>query len=134
MACGALIASATGAKLFSRIPLQGLVERRIGDVRAGITEEQRIAVGHGARHVGGRDVAVGAGAVLHHELLAERPRQTFANKPRGEIAAAAGGARHHDGHRAVRIALRLSERHVDARRHDETGDQERREPPHGISS
>jgi hypothetical protein len=51
-------------------------------------------------------VPPGAGAVLDHELLAERLTHVLSEESRQDVVAAAGRERHHDGNRAARIDLR----------------------------
>ena len=61
--------------------------------------------------VGAADIAVGAGAVLDHDRLAELLRQLGRKPPRRDVDRAAGRERHHHGDRAASARLaRDSER------------------------
>ena len=79
-----------------------LVERGADRV-VGADEQQRIAVRRRIDRRGGGDIAAGAGAVLHHELLAEMLRQPLAHDARHDVDRAAGGKADQPAHRPVRI-------------------------------
>ena len=61
---------------------------------------QRVAVGLRLRDQLRAEIGVGAGAVDHHEALAEPARQPVGEHARQHVGAAAGGERHHDLDRA----------------------------------
>ena len=81
---------------------QVLVERGADRV-VGRHEQQRIAVGRRVDRRRGGDIAAGAGAVFHHELLAEMFRQPLAHDARHDIDRAACRKADQPVHRAVRI-------------------------------
>ena len=84
------------------IERQLLVERGRDRV-VGRDEQQRVAVRRRTDRGGGGDIAAGAGAVFHHELLAEMVRQPLAHDARHDIDRAAGGEADQPFHRAVGI-------------------------------
>ncbi|MNT49877.1 hypothetical protein D3C72_1867550 [compost metagenome] len=71
--------------------------RRIG------RDEQRVAVGLGARHVAGRDGGVGAGLVFHHDGLAEDGRQLRAEDPSHGVRPGSRREGHDQGDRFGRV-------------------------------
>jgi hypothetical protein len=81
---------------------QMLVERGRNRI-VGRDEQKRIAVGLRIDRGCRRDIAAGAGAILHHELLAEMLRQPLAHDARHDIDRAAGGKTDQPAHRAVRV-------------------------------
>ncbi len=85
-----------------RVGMQ-LVDPGIDGQHAGVGEQQRVAVGIGARHQIGGDLAAGARTVVHHhrggQLVAQRGRQ----QARRDVGAAAGGERHDQVDRAFRV-------------------------------
>ena len=74
----------------------------IGDV----TEHHGVTIGGRFRDNGHADVAVGAGAVVDDDLLAQLIRQHRRNRTRQRIRAAARGVGHDKTHRTRRIGLR----------------------------
>jgi hypothetical protein len=68
--------------------------------------EQRVAIVRRVRDEIGRDVAAGAAAVLHHELLAENSRERLREHARGDVARGAGAKADDDAHRARGICFR----------------------------
>ena len=87
------------------VELQIIVERGVDRVRHG-GEQQRVAVGRGADHGLGADIAAGAGAVFDHEGLPEPLVEPLADQPRRDVDAAAGGKTGNDAHRPGRVILR----------------------------
>ena len=94
------------------------------DVRAGAADQQRVAVGIGARDVLGRHRAAGADPVLDVELLLEGLRQMIGGDAAEPVGGAAGAERHHHLHRPVRPVLRLP-----ARCRPATASREQQPPP-----
>src|SRR3984957_2770272 len=84
------------------------VERHLGEervvhrVHAHRVEQERVAVGRGARDGCGADVAGGAGAVLDQDRLAERLIEMSADDARQDVGRAAGRERDDEGERAIR--------------------------------
>ena len=71
-----------------RVERHRLVHEAVGGQHAGRPEQQRVAVGLGLGGRGGADVAVGAGAVVDHDLLAElRARSPAASRRAGRSSA-----------------------------------------------
>ena len=87
-----------------------LVHEAVGDQHAGRREHQRVAVRLGLGGEGGANVAVGARAVLDHDLLAELRRQRGRDPPGRNVDRAAGAKRHHHGDRPRRPGLREGDR------------------------
>jgi hypothetical protein len=77
---------------------------RIGD------EQKRVAVGRRPRGFHRADRAAAPAAVVHDDLLAERARQLFRERARGDVGRAAGRERHDEAHRARRPGLCFGER------------------------
>eukprot|EP01136_Pigoraptor_vietnamica_P000419 Opistho-1_new@25714 len=67
-----------------------LEERGVGGLDRSRRDEEGVAVGRGAHHFGGRDVAAGAGLVVDQHGLAERLRQRLREDARHHVGAAAG--------------------------------------------
>ena len=65
--------------------------------------EQRVAVRRGAPDQRGRDVAIGADAVLDDEGLAEPLRQPLPHEPRHDVGRATGAEADDEAHRTRRI-------------------------------
>ena len=98
--------SATGAKSFDGVVERLLVERLVVRVGADRAEHERVAVGRGLGDAVRAGHAAGAADVLDHHLLAEdfgQPRRQHAAE---HVDRAAGGERHHHGHRPVGAVLR----------------------------
>ena len=89
-----------------------LVNVRIARHRVG-RDQDGVAVGRALGRRFGADVAVGAGAVLHHHLLAERARQIFGDQPRRDVGRTAGGKRNDHADRFVRPVLGLNRQRSD---------------------
>jgi hypothetical protein len=64
-------------------------------------EQQRVAIGRGARHLAGADGAGGAGPVLDHHLLAKAAGEPLGHRARREIRRAARRIRHDEAHRPL---------------------------------
>ena len=98
-------------------------------MRPGRCGEQRGAVRRRPRHAVGADRAVGAGAVLDHHGLAERPRDPGADLPGHQIERRAGRERHHNGDRARRPGLcdgqRVAEQSGECPKNDRKHDRKR---------
>ena len=103
--------SATGIEATSPIGAKSLrgsiagmgVEARIDRDRAGVAEQQRVAVGRGLGDRAGADGAAGAGPVVDDELLAARSDSFGGDHARHGVDAAARRIRHdqRDGPRRV---------------------------------
>ncbi len=91
--------SVMGAKSLLRVVGHLAVQRLVDAVRAHGAHQQRVAVRRRLGHDVGADVAAGAGAVLHDELLAEGLGQFGRQRARQDVGGAAGGEGHHDAHR-----------------------------------
>jgi chromosome condensin MukBEF MukE localization factor len=72
-------------QLAERVVVQVARQRRRGHQRAVDGEQQRIAIGGGARHHAGADIAAGAGTVFHHHRLAQRGGQLFGHDARDQV-------------------------------------------------
>ena len=70
-----------------------------GDREGDVVDQERVAVGRRARHLGGGDGAAGAGAVLHQHRLAHRLAHALPDQARDDVGGAAGRERHQDAHR-----------------------------------
>ena len=66
-------------------------------------EQQRVAVGRGARDALDADHVAGAGPVLHVELLADGVGEILREHTGDDVGAARRRRRHHDAHRPRRI-------------------------------
>ena len=110
------------------------IEREVDRGRRRIREHQRVAVGRGLRGLPHGDDAVGAAAVLDHDLLAERVAQPLRDQPRDGVVAAAGRERHDQRDRARRIGLRSADRPCEHRRHQRAinGTSARHGPAHAA--
>src|SRR5262249_53119927 len=71
-------------------------------------QEERVAVRRRPDDRLGADGAAGSGAVVDHERLAEPLLPPLRQRPRKNVAGAAGGKRHDDTHRPRGIGLRPS--------------------------
>ncbi len=76
---------------------------RVDRQRADVGEHEAVAVGRLLGNVVDGDVAAGAGAVLHHDLLAQLLAERPLDDARGRIGAAAGLEADHDGDRLVGV-------------------------------
>jgi hypothetical protein len=93
-------------EILDRVVGQALHQVHGGDVRAGGGGEQRVAVRRGAGDHARADRAVGAGAVLDHDGLAERVADLTADLPGDEIERAGRERHHHRDRLRRRPALR----------------------------
>ena len=75
---------------------------------------QRVAVRRRAHDLHGGERRRGARPVLDDERLAELLLELLRDQPRQQVGAAAGGERHHDGHRPRRILLGMRRRREQA--------------------
>ena len=82
-----------------------LVDVRVAAHRLGPNEDC-VAVGRALGDALDPEIAVGAGFVLHHDLLAERPRQVLGDDAGADIGRAAGRERHDEVDRAGRPVFR----------------------------
>ncbi len=82
-----------------------LVEEAVGGDRAGRGEQQRVAVGRRACHLGGADIAGGAADILHDRRLPPLAAELVGDEPRQRIGAAAGRVGHDDAHQPRREGL-----------------------------
>ena len=80
--------------LLGRVVGQVLVEQRIGGERTGDGHAQRVAIGRGAGHRRGADIAARAGLVLDDERLAQALAQLVVDQPGHDIGRRAGTIRH----------------------------------------
>ena len=78
-------------RVIRRLALQ---VRRDGK-RAGVGQQQGVAVGRLAREFGGGNHAAGAGFVVHHDLLLERLLHRHLHGARRKVNATAGWVTHH---------------------------------------
>ena len=93
-------------KVLARVVAGIGVEARIDRNRAGVAEQQRVAVGLGLGDRAGAKIAAGAGAVVHHDGVLKRDGKFFRDDPRQRIDAAARRKRHHQRDGADGICLR----------------------------
>src|SRR6185437_8599632 len=85
------------------------VDRGVGDVRAPLAENERVAVGRGMRDAADADAAGRAGDVLDDERLAQRPAHMVAHDARQSVDRAAGRKGRDQGDRPRRIGVRPCE-------------------------
>src|SRR5229473_200084 len=83
--------------------IRQLLVERSADGIVGRDEQQRIAIGWRIDRGRGCEIAAGAGAIFHHELLAEALRQPLGHNARHGIDRATGGEADQPAHRPVRI-------------------------------
>ncbi len=103
-------------------------DRVVGDlvVEAGIDgerigrQQQRVAVGAGARDEGEADIAAGAAAVLDHDRLPQRVAQRLLDDARDDVVGSSRRKRHDQRHRPLGIGCRGTRR----RQRRQTGDRE----------
>ena len=107
-------------EVFHRIEGRRGGERRHGDLEHR-REQQRVAIGRRLEHALRRDDAGGAGRVLDDEGLFQRLLQPLRHQPRQHVGDAAGGERHHHGHRPLR-PRRLRRRRGKAKRGEDGAD------------
>jgi hypothetical protein len=77
------------------------IERRIDRHRASESEYHRVSVRRAARDLPRADIAPRTGPILDHHLLSERTTHAFADQPRHDVIAAAGGKRDHQRDRSA---------------------------------
>ena len=98
----------TGEKSFSES--YGSFLRRLGiDREARGDDQQGVAVGSRVRHDFAADDHVRAGAVVHHEGLAEAIRELVGDDAAGNVVGTAGSERNHEPDRPCRVILVLRE-------------------------
>ena len=90
------------------IEIEFLVERRIDGVGRD-DGQQRVAVGRGAHHRLGGNIAAGAGPAFHHKGLVQMLRQPLPDQTRDQIRRAAAAQAFNDAHRPGRIIVGVSE-------------------------
>jgi hypothetical protein len=93
-----------GREVLRRIERQLAVERLVGRHRHA-ADHRGMAVGIGAHHRFHADVGAGAGAVLHHDRLAEAFTQLGRQRPRKDVDSAARRRGHDEMQRPGRIGL-----------------------------
>ena len=93
-------------KILARIVAGVLVERGADRQRAGVTQQQRVAIGIALGDRLGTDRAAGAGAVIDHDLLAEQFAHLVGNGATDDRGAAAGREWNDQRDGAGRIGLR----------------------------
>ncbi|MGY3356214.1 hypothetical protein ACVWZK_002877 [Bradyrhizobium sp. GM0.4] len=98
---------AIGVKSLTGSVGQAFEQIGIGRMRGVGGHQQRVAVGRGARDIGGGDHAVGARLVLDDDADAEGLRQMLRDQPRRGVGAAGGGERQHQRDVAARIIVGL---------------------------
>ena len=94
-----------GREIFLRIERQFGVKARIDRERSDRAHQDRVAVGIGADHQLGRDVAGSTGAVVHDDLLAHHLAHFGRDRPGGAVGAAAGREAHDHADGFVRIGV-----------------------------
>ena len=87
------------------------VKARVDRDRAGVAEEQRVAVRRAADHRAGADEARAADAIVDDHLMAEHAGEFFGDHARQHVDAAAGRIGHHQRHGLVRIVVLRRGRH-----------------------
>ncbi len=97
-------------EILVRVERHALVQQRIDHQRRG-AEQQRVAVGPGARRRCDADIAAGAAAVLDHDRLPELLRKRIGNDARQDVDRTTGGERNDQADlRGRRIFLRQRRR------------------------
>src|SRR5262249_33779826 len=94
-------------KVLARIVADILVERWTDSERAGVAEDQRVAVGIAFRDRACADRAAGTGTVVNDDLFAEQFTHLLRDTAADNRGAAAGRERDHARTRRGRIVLRL---------------------------
>jgi hypothetical protein len=80
----------------------GLVHKLVGDDRAECRNQEGVTIGGGFRRRTSADISVGARAILHDELLAERVAHSGCHRAGDDVGADAGRERTDHCHRAGR--------------------------------
>ncbi len=81
------------------------IERGRGGMRAHMPHDDRVAIGRGALGARGARRPAGAHHVFNDERLAERLGHVIADDARDHVGGSAGGERHDQRDRAVRVVL-----------------------------
>ena len=98
---------AHGRKILARVVADVAVHARRGREVGGVAEQQRVAIGLGTGDRARADRAAAAcGAVLDHDLLAERGAHLVGDGARHDVVGAAGRQRDDERDRPRRIGLR----------------------------
>ena len=103
--------------------VMGAVSRRIDDHCRVECHQQRVAVGIGLGDHVGADIAVGAGAVVDDDLLAECFAEFLADGARQRVGRTAGSVGHDQPDRFVRIGLGMAGMRKDHQRKTAAGTQ-----------
>ena len=111
-----------GLKVPLNIIRQLGVKEPVDHVAAQGPQQQRVTIGRRLSHHPGADTAAGTRPVLDHERNAELCLHVLLQDACEQVGRAAGGERHHDGHRPLRPVLRIRGRH-----HGENGGHGNRE-------
>ena len=93
-------------EILARIVAGILVERGADRQRAGVAQQQRVAVGIALGDRLGADRAAGAGTVVDHDFLAEHVADLVGDGAADDRGAAAGRERNHQRDGAGGIVLR----------------------------
>ena len=119
-------------KILDRVVGDLAVEHRVRGEGAG-DEQQRIAVGLGARRGAHADVLAAARHVLDQDVVAPCLGELLRDHARADVIRPAGRDRHDDAHRTRRIGLR--ERGGDGERDARTGEMKKvsARAGHGVS-
>ena len=94
--------SVSGTRSLHRVVGQRRVQQRIDGERRRVGEEQRVAVGRRAPHVGEGDDSRGARLVVDQDRLVPLPRQPLGDAARDDVGADPDGVRHDDADRTIR--------------------------------
>ncbi len=108
------------------------IERRIDRDRAGVPEQQRVAVRRRGLDRAGAERAAGAAAIVDHELLLERRAELVGDDTRHRIDAAAGREWHDDGNGPGRIIRRNGRSRQHAQCEDEPTPTPHHKPPENF--
>ena len=92
-------------EVFQQVVLQR-IDRAVDDVRAIVSDAQRIAIRRGAYDSADSDASAGAGRVFHHDGLAERPAHPLGHDAAYDIRRSACREWHNQGDGVCWIALR----------------------------
>ena len=101
-------------KILARIVADILVERRPDRERAGIAEQQRVAVRIALRHGLGADRAAGAGPIVDHNFFTEQFAHLVGDAAAHDRGAATRRERNHQRDRPVRKILRVGKARAEA--------------------
>src|SRR5262249_29695047 len=92
-------------EILHRIVGDVLEQERIGRMRAVGAHQQRVAVARRLSHIGGRDAAIGALAIVDDDVLVESDTERLRDDAGDNVGTAAGAERHDDCDRPARIGL-----------------------------